>query len=1030
MAKKTGGNKLTYGFRKSSKYGMVSAAIGVLAIIGAPQVMASESKVENNVAINEKVEKTSNIEKPVEKNSGTTAEATAIEKKESVNTEVKPVEKKVSDNAGVSSVEKKENTNNEVVTEEKKASEENNNKPVAKSETGFDSDKDESKKAAINYDHNKTLTDPTTKRQAYEIGKDVPVNFEFSNSTEKDQNVTGSVEVYYGEKKIGSTLQKTVFLKKGEAVKINDESELLKDFTIPANWLEDNKGYRVKVEVKDQDGKVIDYKVMGLAVESDFKKFPRYAAIAGSQDINNSVANDSNVIDKYKKEYEELKNMHINAHFYYDIYKNPTDPLPKDEKIMAQQWNWWTHSTIDQDVLKKMIEQTHKDGAKAFLYNMISARSNFDAPIPVGDNALVYNFEDNFFGKKGTPMRNPMKEEGEGENKKLTVYQEYYNPASPAWQKYIAKVMSDAMDRFKFDGWQGDTIGDSRVTTSENRNTDDVNKSFLMSDTYVNFTNEMKKLIKDKYFTVNAVGGQGLKDLAASDQDMVYAEIWSNGDRDDNKTGTGRYHTEYGDLKRLVDQVRDISGKSLVVAAYMELPEKDNLSKNDKYFQTDAALLVDATVAAAGGYHMTAVANANSKHEHGVGVLDAAYYSSQGLSVSEELNRKLYNYQQFITAYENFLRGDGVTNDAVVASTFNSKGEQISYDDGHDPNKSGIYGNQVWTFTKTSPEFATIQLINLQRINTGWVNRGGTSDNKTPKEEKDLKVVYPLYGYNKEQAQAQAKKVYVASPDDWAKGDMKEVLANVIEVAPEKFALEINVPQLTLWDMIYLPKVANVNRDYKKSGLVSLDKGELLYKDDKGNYARNSFIENNGSWYYADNNGYLVKGRQLINNQDLVFAQDSRQEKGKFVKLDNDKLVYTDINTGEVQKGGFREIEGAWRYLNNDGYVLTGIQKIGNKSYYFTQNGSQVKGQFVKLENGKIIYTNKETGEILKDGFYEIDGSWYYMDKDGYVAVGSKTIDGQELYFREDGRQVKGEWIEVNGKLEYFDKDSGIRKNK
>ena len=251
-------------------------------------------------------------------------------------------------------------------------------------QTGFDSDKDESKKAAINYDHNKTLTDPTTKRQAYEIGKDVPVNFEFSNSTEKDQNVTGSVEVYYGEKKIGSTLQKTVFLKKGEAVKINDESELLKDFTIPANWLEDNKGYRVKVEVKDQDGKVIDYKVMGLAVESDFKKFPRYAAIAGSQDINNSVANDSKVIDKYKKEYEELKNMHINAHFYYDVYKNPTDPLPKDEKIMAQQWNWWTHSTIDQEVLKKMIGQTHKDGAKAFLYNMISARSNFDAPIPVG----------------------------------------------------------------------------------------------------------------------------------------------------------------------------------------------------------------------------------------------------------------------------------------------------------------------------------------------------------------------------------------------------------------------------------------------------------------------------------------------------------------------------------------------------------------------------------------------------------------------------------------------------------------------
>lgn len=367
-----GGSKVTYSFRKSSKYGMVSAAIGVLAIIGAPNAMASESKVENNVVVNEKVEVKSNVE------------VIPVEKKASANVGSSSAEKEASKNAEVTSVEKKASANTVVTPKDEKAGEENDNKPVAKSEVGFDNDKNESKKAAINYDHNKTLTDPTTKRQAYEVGKDVPVSFEFSNSTDKDQNVTGSVEVYYGEKKIGSTLQKTVYLKKGESVKVNDDSGLLKDFTIPASWLEDNKGYRVKVEVKNQDGKVIDYKVMGLAVESDFKKFPRYAAIAGSQDINNSVANDPKVIEKYKKEYEELKNMHINAHFYYDVYKNPTDPLPKDEKIMAQQWNWWTHSTIDQEVLKKMIGQTHKDGAKAFLYNMISARSNFDAPIPVG----------------------------------------------------------------------------------------------------------------------------------------------------------------------------------------------------------------------------------------------------------------------------------------------------------------------------------------------------------------------------------------------------------------------------------------------------------------------------------------------------------------------------------------------------------------------------------------------------------------------------------------------------------------------
>ena len=211
MVKKMGGSKVTYSFRKSSKYGMVSAAIGVLAIIGAPHAMASESKVENNVVVNEKVEVKSNVE------------VIPVEKKTSANVESSSAEKEASKNAGITTIEKKESANTVVAPKDEKAGEENGNKPVAKSEVGFDSDnndKDESKKVAINYDHNKTLTDPTTKRQAYEIGKDVPVSFEFSNSTDKDQNVTGSVEVYYGEKKIGSNLQKTVFLKKEKRLKL------------------------------------------------------------------------------------------------------------------------------------------------------------------------------------------------------------------------------------------------------------------------------------------------------------------------------------------------------------------------------------------------------------------------------------------------------------------------------------------------------------------------------------------------------------------------------------------------------------------------------------------------------------------------------------------------------------------------------------------------------------------------------------------------------------------------------------------
>ncbi len=52
-----------------------------------------------------------------------------------------------------------------------------------------------------------------------------------------------------------------------------------------------------------------------------------------------------------------------------------------------------------------------------------------------------------------------------------------------------------------------------------------------------------------------------------------------------------------------------------------------------KPLQADATLLVDATVAAAGGYHMSiaALANANAAFN----VLQSAYYPTQYLSVAK-----------------------------------------------------------------------------------------------------------------------------------------------------------------------------------------------------------------------------------------------------------------------------------------------------------------------------------------------------------------------------------------------------------
>ena len=166
--------------------------------------------------------------------------------------------------------------------------------------------------------------------------------------------------------------------------------------------------------------------------------------------------------------------------------------------------------------------------------------------------------------------------------------------------------MKSAMDRMGFDGWQGDTIGDNRVTDYEHRNSSDEADSHMMSDSYASFINAMKDLMGEKYYiTINDVNGGNDDKLAKARQDVVYNELWTNG----GSVIPGRMQVAYGDLKARIDMVRNKTGKSLIVGAYMEEPGIDytvpggkatNGAGKDalagKPLQADATLLVDATV--------------------------------------------------------------------------------------------------------------------------------------------------------------------------------------------------------------------------------------------------------------------------------------------------------------------------------------------------------------------------------------------------------------------------------------------------
>ncbi|MFC3931650.1 carbohydrate-binding domain-containing protein [Streptococcus dentapri] len=235
---------------------------------------------------------------------------------------------------------------------------------------------------------------------------------------------------------------------------------------------------------------------------------------------------------------------------------------------------------------------------------------------------------------------------------------------------------------------------------------------------------------------------------------------------------------------------------------------------------------------------------------------------------------------------------------------------------------------------------------------------------------------------------------------------------------------------------------------------------------------QNTFVDDGqGNWYYLDNNGQNVTGLQTIDGKQLYFAPDGKQVKGREATIDN-KVYYFDAHSGEMwvsrfhlgddgqswfyygadgaRVGGAQQIAGqdmyfdpetgkqakntflqgdnnSWFYYGKDGVRVRGSKTIaGHIMYFDPETGKQAKGDFVQESDGKRRYYDADSGSLWTNRFLQFDNSWYYLGPDGVPVTGSQKIAGQNLYFREDGRQVKGDSvIDAEGVARYYDANSG-----
>ena len=119
-----------------------------------------------------------------------------------------------------------------------------------------------------------------------------------------------------------------------------------------------------------------------------------------------------------------------------------------------------------------------------------------------------------------------------------------------------------------------------------------------------------------------------------------------------------------------------------------------------------------------------------------------------------------------------------------------------------------------------------------------------------------------------------------------------------------------------------------------------------------------------------------------------------------------------DTNSETNVTGGqyYSDDQGNWYYKDSSGKNLVGEQTIDGQNVYFRSNGQQVKGPLLDRNNNLFRYYDVDTGQLWTNRYLESQGNWYYLGKDGYPLTGEQTINGQEVYFDYKGVQIKGDF--------------------
>ena len=573
--------------------------------------------------------------------------------------------------------------------------------------------------------------DPTTPSGATQVTDVVAVgsDLRIGLSTDKSVYTPGMTVAFTASEAAPGAMVR--YRKGATVVKEEPMTSATWTWTPPAD---DFQGYLIDIYRADAEGKSETvFGTIAVDVSSDWTRFPRYGFVA---DFDYGKLADGVI----EAEMDFLKRCHINGVQFQDWHYKHHWPMPGTRGEVLESYTDIANRTLSAEAVRRYIGVQHSMGMKSIFYNLC-----FGALDDAGADGVKQEWYAFHNRQRSDRDRHSLPSSWKSDIFVL-------DPGNPEWQAYLAERNDEVYAAFDFDGYQIDQLGNRGDLYDWDGNAINLPKG------YASFIDAMKKAHPDRRLVMNAVSSYGASMIAGSGKvDFCYNELWGD-------------EADFSHLHSVIKANDTYSdhGLKTVFAAYMNY---DKAGRETGFMNTPGVIMTDAVMMALGGSHL----------ELGDHMLSREYFPAAPLDMTDELRTAMIRYYDFMTAYQNLLRGTTTRDEYESDIACADASKKLSFN-AWPPQKGGIT-----SYARRDGARRVVHLLNFRNIdNLSWRDLDGTRS--APRLTRDTPLTMTVDG--------KVSRIWTASPD--RNGGAPEELA----FSQEGDRISFTLPSLLYWSMI------------------------------------------------------------------------------------------------------------------------------------------------------------------------------------------------------------------------------------